>query len=122
MRVSWLGASCALALSSLLWIPSAGADRGKRSLASCTSFDQVEKSEDTLQLTIANSCTMPVNCSLSWRVVCAPTSRSRRAVHPTSKRFALDSGASETADASAAVCGDDAWQIESIQWSCQPAD
>lgn len=122
MRLSWLGVSCALALSSSLLLSNALAERRTKSLASCTTFDQVEKSEDTLQLTVSNSCTIPVSCSVSWRVVCAPTSKKRRAVHPTKRTFSLDSASSQTADASAAVCGDDAWQIDSIQWSCQPED
>jgi len=113
-------ATCALAIS--LCSSAALADgRGKRSLATCASFDQVDKDEATLELTIHNACTMPVDCSLSWRVVCAPESKKRRAVHPGSTTFSVTHGTSQKTDASAAVCGDDAWVIDSIVWSCQPS-
>jgi hypothetical protein len=119
MRSPWVRwATCALAVS--IFVPAALADRGTRSVSNCTSFDQIDKSDDTVQFTITNSCTVPVDCSLSWRVVCAPSSKKRRAVHPSSKKFALDHAASQTAEASATICGDDSWSIESIQWSCAP--
>jgi hypothetical protein len=91
-----------------------------RSLSDCTSFDQQDKDDTTVSLTIRNTCTIPVDCSVSWRVVCAPESKKRKAVHPASQKLALVEGTSSSADASAAVCGDDAWQIDSITWSCQP--
>jgi hypothetical protein len=91
-----------------------------RSLSDCTSFDQSDKNDTTVSLTIRNACTVPVDCSVSWRVVCAPESKKRRAVHPGSQKLALVEGTSSSADASATICGDDAWQIDSIEWSCQP--
>jgi hypothetical protein len=53
-------------------------------------------------------------------VVCAPASKTRRASHPSAAKLAITEGASQAAEASAAVCGDDAWTIDSIQWTCQP--
>ncbi len=95
------------------------ADRGK-SLARCTSFDQVDKGEAGVAFTIRNSCTIPVDCDVSWRVVCAPESKKRRAAHPSSAKLALGAGGGDTAEASAAVCGDDAWTIDSVHWRCAP--
>jgi hypothetical protein len=111
-------ATCALAIS--ICVPVALADNHKKSISSCTFFDQEDKGDDKVQFSIKNSCTIPVDCSLSWRVVCAPTSKKRRAVHPSSVKLALDSSTTKTADASASVCGDDSFTIDSIQWSCQP--
>ncbi len=112
-------ATCALAM--MIIVPAAFArDGAKRSISECTSFDQTEKDDATVSLTIHNSCTIPVDCSMSWRVVCAPDSKKRRATHPGSKNVVLESAAATTAEASAAVCGDDAWTIDSIQWSCAP--
>jgi len=54
--------------------------------------------------------------------VCAPKSAKRRAVHPGATKFSLAQAASQSQDASAAVCGDDAWTIDDITWSCQPKD
>ena len=114
-RARW--AICALAIS--LWGP-ASADRAPRTLARCTTFDQVEKAEARVEFTIRNTCSIPVDCSVTWRVVCAPDSKKRRAEHPSRASFALASGTSQSAEASVAVCGDDAWTIDSVHWSCQP--
>lgn len=114
-------ATCALALS--ICVPAALADRGgntKKSIASCTAFDQQDKDDDKVQFTINNTCSVPVDCSISWRVVCAPDSKKRRASHPGSAKLALGNGATLSAQASAAVCGDDGWSIDSINWTCEP--
>jgi hypothetical protein len=110
-------ATCALAIS--ICVP-AFADR-KRSLSDCTAFDQAEKGEDGMEMTIHNKCTIPVDCTLSWRVVCAPKSKARRSVHPGSAKFAVTEGAAQSTAATAAVCGDDSWEIGDVQWTCQPA-
>ena len=112
-------ATCAIAIS--ICVPAALADRStKKSLADCTSFDQEDKGDDTVKFTIKNTCTIPVDCPMSWRVVCAPDSKKRRNVHPSSAKFTLDTGASQQREASATQCGDDGWSIDSISWSCQP--
>ena len=110
-------AICALAL--LVCIPVAVARNGK-SVAHCTTFDQQDKGDDAVQFTVGSTCNVPLNCAISWRVVCAPASKKRRAVHPASRKFTLENATTQTAEASAAVCGDDAWSIEAIQWSCEP--
>ncbi len=115
-------ATCAIAIS--ICVPAmADGGHGQKSLATCTSFDQEDKGDDKVQFTITNTCTVPIDCSVSWRVVCAPDSKKRRSVHPGSSKLAISVEAtksSQSADASAAVCGDDAWSIDQIQWSCQP--
>ncbi len=118
MRCTWWArwATCALAAS--ICIP-AFAERAKRSLAACTSFDQAENGDDKVAFTIRNACSIPIDCKVSWRVVCAPDSHKRRAVHPGAARFAVGEGGSQSTEASAAVCGDDAWTIDSVRWSCQ---
>jgi len=117
-RARW--ATCALAIS--ISAP-AFADRSK-SLASCTTFDQTDQTKNTdakVAFTIHNTCTIPVDCEISWRLVCAPGSRKRRASHPGSAKFALAANqGSDSAEASMAVCGDDAWTIDEVRWSCQP--
>ena len=110
-------AACALAITVAMPIALAG---GKKSVASCTSFDQVDKDEDKVELTIHNACTMPIDCSLKWRVVCAPDAKSRRAAHPKSTKLTISSNSTSAAEASAAICGDDSWTIDNVQWSCEP--
>ncbi len=109
-------ATCALALS--IAVPAAAGKH--KSLSDCTSFTQDDKGDDAVELTIKNSCTIPVECSVSWKVVCAPESAKRRAVHPGSQKLSLVEGGVQSAEASAAVCGDAGWSIEGIEWSCQP--
>jgi len=106
----------------MIVIPAATADRGssKKSLSSCTSFDQLDKDEDTVEFTIHNTCSIPVDCTMSWRVVCAPDSKKRRATHPGSAKLSLTNSAMGSAQATASVCGDDAWAIDSVNWSCEP--
>ena len=113
---------CALALVSGIASaqPTPAKIKPARSLADCTSFDQTDKSDDTVEFTVKNSCSVPLDCSLSWRVVCAPDSKKRRNVHASSSKFSLTTGTEETRKASATVCGDDPWTIDSVEWSCAP--
>ncbi len=116
--VSWARwATCALAIS--ICVP-AMADRARKSLSDCTAFDQNDKGEDKVEFTIHNTCTIPVDCTVSWRVVCAPDSKKRRSSHASNVKLAVTDGTSQSADASASICGDDAWAIDSVSWSCQP--
>ena len=108
--------ACVLALA--IGLP-AHAER-HRSLAECTSFGTADKGEDALQLTITNSCSVPVDCSISWKVVCAPASKKRRAVHASSASLSVVEGATKSTEATASACGDDPWEITGIEWSCQP--
>lgn len=110
-------ATCALAIT--IAIP-ALADHDRKSVAECTSFDQEEKGDSAIAMTLHNSCSVPVDCTISWRVVCAPESKKRRAAHPSTTKVSLATGATSSAEATANVCGDDGWSIDSIEWSCQP--
>ncbi|NVB81596.1 MAG: hypothetical protein HOV81_24595 [Kofleriaceae bacterium] len=101
-------------------MPAAFAKTATKSLSDCTSFKQTDKADDKVELAIQNSCKVPVDCKISWRVVCAPDSNKRRAVHQKSEKLKLNEGAGGSAEASAEICGDDAWTIESIQWGCEP--
>ncbi|MBV8759246.1 MAG: hypothetical protein JO257_18305 [Deltaproteobacteria bacterium] len=113
---------CALALlaTAASAQPKEAKIRPARSLADCTSFDQQDKDDVTVDLTVHNSCSIPVDCTVSWKVVCAPQSKKRRSEHPESRKLALVEGTAGSTQASAAVCADDAWSIESIEWSCTP--
>ena len=110
-------ATCALAIA--IWVP-ALADR-RKSLDDCTTFDQAEKEDDKLVLTVKSSCTVPIDCSVSWRVVCAPDSRKRRAVHASAAKFSLTRGDAKSTEVSAAICGDDPWTIDEVSWGCTPS-
>ncbi len=119
-RLLGAAALCALAVSSISAIPSIAAADGvrKRSLARCTSFDQREQ-ESALELSIKNSCTMPIDCTLSWELVCAPESKKRRKITPSQTAFTLSSEAVQATSASAEACGDDSWIIKNVLWRCE---
>ena len=113
---SWV--TCALVVS--VFVPAAFADRGGKSLANCTTFDQTTKDDETEAFTVKNACSIPIDCAISWKVVCAPDSKKRRSSHPGSSKLTLADGASRSAEASVAVCGNDSWEIQGVEWSCAP--
>jgi hypothetical protein len=111
-------ATCALAIS--ICVPALAKSTSDKSLADCTSFQQTEKGDDAIELSVHNSCKVPIDCSIKWRVVCAPDAPKRRAVHSKTSTFKLAEGTGQAAQASAAVCGDDAFSIDHIEWGCEP--
>jgi hypothetical protein len=90
------------------------------SLDDCTAFNQDDASETAVTYTITSTCKVPIDCSVSWRVVCAPESKKRRAVHKGSAKFAFPTTDTKSTTANADVCGDDSFAIDSVNWSCQP--
>ncbi|MGE0395108.1 MAG: hypothetical protein AB7T06_00175 [Kofleriaceae bacterium] len=115
-------ATCALAM--MIAIPLTACESatagGKKSLDDCTSFDQVETSEEAMDLTIKSTCSIPIDCTVSWRVVCAPESKKRRATHRGNAKMSFPTVDTKSTQASAAVCGDDPWVLDSINWACEP--
>ena len=123
--MSWARwATCALAASilvpALAMTGSQTAKAGGRSLDDCTSFLQDDAAETSVTYSITSTCKVPIDCSVSWRVVCAPDSKKRRAVHKGSAKFAFPTTDTKSTTASADVCGDDSYAIDSVTWSCQP--
>jgi hypothetical protein len=120
---AWVTSALALSLlaPSLSSPRVAQADRGpRRSLASCASFTQQDKGDAALELTVRNACSIPIACALAWRVTCAPASKRQRVI-PGAARLSLAATEVGAAEASAALCGEDAWTIDRITWSCQPS-
>lgn len=115
-------ATCALA--AMIVVPLAtradSSAEGRKSLDDCTSFQQVETSDEAMDLTIHSTCSIPIDCTVSWRVVCAPDSKKRRTTHRGSAKLAFPTIDTKSAQASAAVCGDDSWVLDSINWACEP--
>lgn len=120
-RARWAACALAIILVVVLVVPAA-AERHRRSLDDCARFDQADHGEDAVAFTIHNACALPIDCAVSWRVVCAPQSMRRRAVHPASAKLAIAEGVTQRAEASAAACGKDSWLIDSVRWRCQPSN
>ena len=99
------------------------AAKGKksRSLAACTSLDQKDLDDESgVSLTVKNECDVAVQCSMSWQLVCAPDSKSRRHTSKEQSAFRVESSTDQSRTASAGSCGSDAWAIADINWICQP--
>ncbi len=115
-------ATCALAaMIAIPFVTASDSSAGStKSLDDCTSFEQVETSEEAMDLTIKSTCSIPIDCSVSWRVVCAPDSKKRRSTHRGAAKMQFPTVDTKSAQASAAVCGDDPWVLDSINWACEP--
>jgi len=120
-RARWL--AVAIALSTLA--PDALADdqpskKKKRSVASCATFDQRDRSDDAgVELSIASTCEARLSCSIKWALTCSPGGKHEKKTWEGAA-FELDTGESQGATASASTCGDAGWEISSITWSCDP--
>ena len=113
-------AACALAIT--VAVPVALADHGTtkiKSISSCTTFDQADKGEDAVELNVQNCCAAAIECTVSWQVTCIDAKK-HKTTHPSEQKLSVTEGTSQSTDASAAVCGDQSWSIDAIQWSCQP--
>jgi|GEM_PF-1830857 len=115
---------CALALT--LATNTAFADKKKKSkvkaresVAACTTFDQLDRDDDSVDLVIGSTCEVAVSCSVSWSLICAPGSKK---AHKTQhgQAFSLTATQSQSTNASAGTCGNDGWTIDDVVWSCNP--
>jgi hypothetical protein len=101
------------------------ADKHKRrvkvreSVAACTSFDQVDRADDSLDFVVGNTCDVAVACSVSWTVICAPETKAARR-HQHGQAFSLATAQTQSTNADAGTCGSQAWAIDNIVWACQP--
>ena len=119
-------AGSVLALALVCLSSSVGADgarpfkRDKGSISACTAFTQRDASDDSVEFTVASSCTMPIECTITWAVICAPdTKRAKR--KQAGAAFTLETSESRVTTASAAACGDDGWAIDDVSWQCAPS-
>jgi hypothetical protein len=118
-----MGSTARWAISALaltICVPIAFAGGGTKSVSTCTAFDQADKGDDKVEFTIRNTCSVPIDCAISWRLVCAPDSKSRRAVHAGRAALKIGDTTSQSAEASAAACGADSWALDNVVWTCQP--
>jgi len=119
------GVGSALALLFVLSSAPAGAQKSAKtkkrtSVASCASFAQKDSGDVTVDFKVTNACPMPLECSVTWSVTCAPDS-SRRSKKYEGSSFTLATMDEKTTTATAARCGDDGWAIADVSWSCAPA-
>jgi hypothetical protein len=125
-RARWAGS--ALALLSLLVSTTAGADKdavrkkpARQSIADCATFVQKDSGETTVDFTVDNACSIPVECTVTWSLTCAPDVPKRRSKKFEGASFTLASTETKTTTASADRCGSDGWAIADVSWSCAPS-
>ena len=93
--------------------------RTVKAIAACTSFDQVDREDDGVDLVVANRCEIKLACSVSWSLTCRPAvGKSKKSQH--GEAFALSTDAVQTTSATPTACGNDGWVIDDVTWSCQP--
>jgi len=124
LRVRGVVATLALAVLCSTAVADRKKGRGKAktvkaSIAACTSFDQIDREDDGVDLVVANRCEIKLACSVSWSLTCRPAvGKSRKSQH--GEAFALSTDAVETTSATPSACGNDGWVIDDVAWSCQP--
>src|SRR4029453_16159769 len=65
---------------------------------------------------LRNCCHGPVKCAISWEVHCP------RGAKPDAQSANLEISAGSTESAFGyGACGDDAWQISAVKWTCETA-
>ncbi len=122
-RASWPGIAlvtlCILSPAALA--QKSSKKKAGKSLAACTSFDQVDRDdEDGVDLSVSSTCDVKMSCTIKWRLTCSPDSKKKRKSTWEGYSFELEGIASGQTTAAATSCGNNSWSIDSISWSCQP--
>ena len=99
-----------------------GPKRGKKraSKMTCMKYSQA-MSESGVDLTLRSGCEARVTCEIRWVVRCGDDDKDT-AKRQFAESFSLDHGDAHRAEPSAAVCGDESWEIDDVRWSCQPVE
>jgi hypothetical protein len=95
--------------------------RSKGSVGDCASFDQKDSGDTSVDFTVTNSCTIAVECTVTWSLTCAPDSPKHRSKKFEGASFTLGTTEAKTTTASADRCGDAGWAIDDVSWSCAPS-
>jgi hypothetical protein len=97
------------------------ADHKHKPASECTSLGQVEHDDGTgVDLSVASTCDTKMSCGIKWTLTCAPhTKHVKRTQNAVA--FDLDTGQSDGTTASSVECGNDAWEISEVTWSCAPS-
>jgi hypothetical protein len=93
----------------------------KRSLADCTTFSEHDRDDGGgVDMSVASTCEAKLSCGINWTLTCAPGTKREKQVKQ-GYAFDLDNGQSDGTTASSDVCGDEAWSVGDVSWSCAPS-
>ena len=114
-RLALVAPWAASALALTLIVPSLdAAPRHARSSTRCIHYHQkLDKAQSGVELSLDNSCSFEVGCTIRWEVRCA----GHKDVEHGGAAFDLPVGESDSTFASAASCTGD-WQVANVVWSC----
>jgi hypothetical protein len=107
------------ALLSLSTVLSAGPARATTDVTPLTCVDVGQDYKvNSIAVTVANQCTMGVRCSIAWSVVCG--SGTTKSAHPGQRQLSVEASGHAAIEASAALCGDQSWEISGLTYDCAP--
>lgn len=85
----------------------------------CVAFTTVEAADDALVYDLANDCETRVRCRVTWNIVCGEDRKGP--THAGSRALVVAPAHTARLAIPASACGDDAFSIEDVAWSCSPA-
>ena len=92
--------------------------KAKSKISRCVRYTQVMgEDKQSVDISLRNRCKAPVACVVEWKVSCDGEDTETREFSDAMK---LAGKARETVTASAAVCGDEGWAVDDIEWECEP--
>ena len=97
--------------------PANAAPREPVDVDACVSMHDDFVSETTIEAKMSSSCERSLRCEVSWTLAC----NNGHAPAKHTKKFTLGAGARATTRISAAICHNDEWEIEELNWSCREA-
>jgi hypothetical protein len=98
-------------------------NRSRPEISRCIKLTQDSVGDSGLELSLANSCRVPVACTLSWQLVCENQGETRRRTRANvNVRLAVEDGETGSTLADASSCRGESWAIRRVKWSCEQAD
>jgi hypothetical protein len=108
----------ASAAPSGLSVPAAAA-KSEESTENCVGFTKSEEDKG-LSFAVRNACDMKLACKMRWTLTCETNEGKVTATKSASTKFAVDASADGNVFTSAETCKQ-AWRIDNVSWSCDPA-
>jgi hypothetical protein len=95
--------------------PTKGPVQKLESVNACMRYREQRLVEDGgLRMELRNCCHGPVKCAISWAVRCAGDAKAEA----KSADLEISAGTTESAYGYGTECGNDAWRISDVRWTC----
>lgn len=100
-------------------IPVAAAAQSEDNAESCVGFTKSEEDKG-LSFAVRNACDMKLACKMRWTVTCESNEGKVTGKKSASTKFSVDPSGDQSVFTSAESCKQ-AWRIDDVSWSCDPA-